>query len=100
MVAFPSCCLPHLDAGEWVKTHARHLCRGCGEKWERAPKTAGNPLATVLTPPLVKRALLEAQAANGMDGLAAAVTASSGLADESADTPMEGVAADAPVEAA
>ena len=52
-ISCPKCREPHLDEGEWLKPHQRHLCRDCGHKWERHPKIVGNPLATVLTTKVV-----------------------------------------------
>ena len=66
-ISCPNCRLPHLDEGEWLKPHQRHLCRGCGHKWERTPKVVGNPLATVLTPAVVATGLKDAEALNAGD---------------------------------
>lgn len=87
----PACQHPHLDAGEWLQPHARHLCVGCGKKWERTPKVVGNPLATVLTPALVQHALKEAEKMNGAVGMVAALE-DEGVQLAADDVDMDGAA--------
>ncbi len=63
-ISCPKCRLPHLDEGDWLRPHQRHLCKGCGHKWARDPKVVANPLATVLTPAVIATGLKEAEALN------------------------------------
>lgn len=69
-VSCPACRHPRLDAGEWVRPRAQHVCVSCGHEWDRAVGTAANPLATVLPPVRVRECLKKALDMCGSVGLA------------------------------